>query len=214
MSDRILLIGATGLVGSAFARQWPEELTVLARRAVDFGPNVTAMIIPAAQWAEAIADIKPAILINTLGTTIKQAGSKDAFSAVDHDLVLVCSHAAKAAGVRQIISVSSVGASAKSGNFYLSVKGKVEQELRGLGVQRLDILRPGLLLGDRQGPRRRGESIGMMLAPFTDALMMGSLRRYRSIHADAMGRAIAALVKTGGSGTHIHENESLMHLDS
>ena len=62
------------------------------------------------------------------------------------------------------------------------------------------------------GPRRIGESIGMMLAPLTDALMMGPLRRYRSIHADEMGRAIAALIRMGGSGVHIHENQALVHL--
>lgn len=212
MSDRILLVGATGLVGQAFARQWTHDLTVLVRRPADFGPHVTVKVAPAEQWSDAIAAIAPDVLVSTLGTTIKQAGSKAAFRAIDHDLVLGCARAAKAAGARQIISASSVGASAKSSNFYLSVKGEVEDELRRLGVQRLDLLRPGLLLGDRQGPRRIGESIGMMLAPLTDALMMGPLRRYRSIHADEMGRAIAALIRMGGSGVHIHENQALVHL--
>jgi hypothetical protein len=67
-------------------------------------------------------------------------------------------------------------------------------------------------MGDRHGPRRTGEAIGMLLAPLTDALMVGSLRRYRSVRATAVARAILALAKAGGTGVHVHEHDSIMSL--
>jgi len=116
-----------------------------------------------------------------------------------------------------MISVSSVGAKAGSGNFYLSTKGKMEDALAAMGFDRLDILRPGLLLGDRHGPRRTGEAIGMLLAPLTDALMHGGLRRYRSVRADAVARAMLALAAGGGttgggSSVHVHEHDAILSL--
>ena len=218
MTDTILLIGATGMVGSAvIAQAGDAPLQILARRAPAQTAAIPSTIAPPEDWPAAIAQVAPAVLINALGTTIAQAGSQAAFAAVDHDLVLAAARAARAAGTRHMISVSSVGAKPGSGNFYLSTKGKVEDELAALGFDRLDILRPGLLMGDRQGPRRTGEAIGMLLAPLTDALMHGGLRRYRSVRADAVARAMLALASGGGatgggSSVHVHEHDAILSL--
>lgn len=213
MSDTILLIGATGMVGAATISQaGTAPLHCLARRAPDGGAGHAVTIAAPADWAAAIAALAPATLVNALGTTIAVAGSQAAFTAIDHDLVLAAARAARAAGTRHMISVSSVGASATSSNFYLATKGKVEAELAAIGFDRLDILRPGLLVGERKGPRRTGEAIGMALAPLTDALMQGPLRRYRSVRAEAVARAILALAATGGTGVHVHEHDAIMSL--
>ena len=208
----ILLVGATGMIGAAVTATSPMPLTVIARRAPADGAwpdSVDAVIAPAEDWVERVAVIAPAILVNCLGTTMAQAGSEAAFRAVDHDLVLAVAGASKVAGARHMISVSSVGARADSGNFYLKTKGEVEQALTGLGFARLDIIRPGLLMGDRLGARRPGESLGMALAPLTDALLHGSLRRYRSIPAAIVARAIIALAQSGGEGVHFHEHDAI-----
>src|SRR3546814_4503410 len=104
------------------------------------------------------------------------------------------------------------GASAKGGNFYLRTKGEMEEGLRAFGFGRLDILRPGLLMGAREGPARLGEGIAMMAAPLTDALLHGSLRRYRSIPADIVARAMLALAARREPGTYVHENDSIRAL--
>jgi uncharacterized protein YbjT (DUF2867 family) len=212
----MLLIGATGMVGGAVRKRFPDGgLTVLARRAPnDRVVGAAGLIVaPVEGWSAAIAKAKPAVLCSALGTTIRAAGSQDAFRAVDHDLVLSAARAAKAAGARQMIVVSSVGASPKSGNFYLRTKGEVEDGLRALGFDRLDIIRPGLLIGDRQGAARPGEALAMLAAPLTDALMMfGSVRKYRSIRADAVAAAIVTLARTGGTGVHVHEHDAILQL--
>ena len=210
----VLIIGATGLIGRAVIEAFGSTaVTVLARRDVEgLAAHHHQLVAPSERWADIIASEKPAVIISCLGTTIRQAGSQDAFRAVDHDLVLAAARGAKAGGTSHMISVSSVGAAAKSGNFYLRTKGEIEDGLRALGFERLDLIRPGLLRGDRPGPQRLGEGIATIAAPLTDALLHGSFRRYRSIAGETVAAAIVTLASQGGSGVHIHENDAIRAL--
>lgn len=209
-----LIVGATGLIGRAVIEHFGSRpVTVLARREVEgLAAQHKPLVAPSERWRDIIAAEKPAVLISCLGTTIRQAGSQAAFRAVDHDLVLAAARGAKAGGTAHMIAVSSVGAAAKSGNFYLRTKGETEDDLRALGFDRLDLIRPGLLRGDRPGPQRLGEGIATIAAPLTDALLHGSFRRYRSISGATVAAAIVALAERGGSDVHIHENDAIRAL--
>lgn len=209
-----LIVGATGLVGRAVIEAFgATPVTILARRAVEgLAPHHKELVAPPDRWGDIIAAESPAVLISCLGTTIRQAGSQAAFRAVDHDLLLAAARGARAGGVPHMIAVSSVGAAAKSSNFYLRTKGESEDGLGALGFARLDLIRPGLLRGDRPGPQRLGEELATIAAPLTDALLHGSFRRYRSISADCVAAAIVALARGGGSGVHIHENDAIVAL--
>ena len=110
--------------------------------------------------------------ICTLGTTIKAAGSRAAFKAVDKTAVLAFAEASRQAGVSHFLIVTAVGADPKSSVFYSRVKGEAEAGLAAMGFRRLDILRPGLLLGERT-ETRRVEQLLQRLAPVTDHLMPG-----------------------------------------
>jgi uncharacterized protein YbjT (DUF2867 family) len=200
----ILLVGATGMVGRAvIAHFGPAPVTVLARRAVEgLAPRHKALVAPSERWGDIIAAERPALLISCLGTTIRQAGSQAAFRAVDHDLVLAAARGARTGGTPHMIAVSSVGAAAKSGNFYLRTKGETED----------DLIRPGLLRGDRPGPQRLAEGLATIAAPLTDALLHGRFRRYRSISGDRVAAAIVALAGQKGSGVYIHENDAIRAL--
>ena len=210
----ILLVGATGLIGRAvIAAVGARPLTILARRAIDDLPAQHApFVAPPERWADIIAAEAPSVLVSCLGTTIRQAGSQAAFRAVDHDLILSAARGARAGGATQMIVVSAVGAAAMSRNFYLRTKGETEEGLRALGFDRLDILRPGLLTGDRPGPVRLGEGIATVAAPLVNAMLRGSLRRYRSISGATVARAIVGLAGQGGTGVHIHENDAMCSL--
>ena len=134
--------------GSAVTARWPTSAST-GRRASKVsgrawaGASHRAVTADPGEWAEIIAAERPGILISCLGTTIRQAGSQDAFRAVDHDLLLACARAAKAAGTAHMIAVSSVGAAAHSANFYLRTKGEVEEELRAMS-------RPGRIRSSRR----------------------------------------------------------------
>ncbi len=224
-SPRILLAGATGLVGSRILRRLldaPEAPWVLApvRRPLDASSRrlsqFQADLADAGQdgiLAARLRELTPKLdaYVCALGTTIKRAGSREAFLAVDRDLVLRLATLAHDLGARHAVLVSSAGASAQSGNFYLRVKGETERALADAGFERVDFLRPGLLLGERS-ESRTGESIAKTLAPLTNPLLRGPLRRYRSIHADQVAAAAVALLDQHAPGRHVHENASLLTL--
>jgi uncharacterized protein YbjT (DUF2867 family) len=214
MSD-VLLIGATGLVGGGVIRAaGSHPLAVLARRTMprNVGPALTVHVADNGDWPQRIRAIRPATLICCLGTTIRSVGGDaEAFRAVDQHLVLACAAAAKDGGAGHMICLTSVGASARSANLYLNAKGMVEDGLAAMAFDRLDLVRPGLLIGPRT-ELRPAEAIFQKLAPVTDALLHGPLRRYRSIDADTVSRAIWRLAETGGTGRHVHEHDGIRAL--
>lgn len=217
MKKQVVLAGASGLIGGKVVTLLSSadlEVHVPTRRILEIMPPGSIQhIADPAEWPERIAELKPDVAISCLGTTWNKSGKNEAaFRAVDYDLVLAFAAAAQKAGVRHMISVSSVGASAKSAGFYLRTKGETEEGLRQLGFDRLDILRPGLLTGERGGERRLGERIGILVSPLTDTFLHGAFRRYRSIDSQIVARAIAALAIVGGQGEFIHENDAMTAL--
>lgn len=210
---RIVIIGASGLIGQQAAELLAAtgaEVHALLRRRTENGQSgMITQIARGDEWPEMISGMSPDIAISCLGTTMRAAGSRDAFRAVDHDLVLAFAKAARDAGARHMISVSSIGAMPASSSFYLRTKAEAEEGLRMLNFDRLDIIRPGLLTGGTRSDNRPGELLGIMLAPLTDMLMLGPLARYRSTPAAKVAQAIAALSKCIGKGRFIHENDSI-----
>lgn len=222
---RVLLAGATGLVGSRILHRLLDDpgapwvlapvrrpldrtsrhLSVLETDLADAGQD--------AALAERLLTLTPQLdaYVCALGTTIKRAGSREAFLAVDRDLVLRLGAVARGLGARHAILVSSVGASTQSGNFYLRVKGETERELADLGFERVDFLRPGLLL-DERAESRLGESIAKAFTPLTNPVLRGPLRRYRGIAAADVAAAAVALLDQHAPGRHVHENAGLLSL--
>ena len=217
----VLLAGATGLVGGLALRRWladehgPLLLAPVRRPLAITHPRL--LELPGG-WDE--TSVREALAAQgarltafacCLGTTIRQAGSREAFLAVDRDLVLALGGIARRLGAGQAILVSSVGASAQSGNFYLRVKGEAERGLAALDFDRVDCLRPGLLLGER-ADRRPAEALGQRLAPLANALARGPLQRYRAIAAADVAAAMVALCGQAGQGRFVHEYAALRAL--
>ncbi|WP_373475545.1 NAD-dependent epimerase/dehydratase family protein [Sphingorhabdus sp.] len=215
--SNVVIAGASGLIGSALCTILDgHKLDILVRRPVGNLPDaITQHVAEPSRWPEIIMALSPDIAISCLGTTWKKSG-KDAsqFRAVDKDLVLAFAMATHLAGASQFIAVSSVGATKDTGNLYLRTKGEVEDSLALLAFDRLDIMRPGLLTGDRRNDRRLGERAAIMVAPIIDRLIPGAFSRFRSIPAFTVARAIAKLVGNGTSGRFIHENEAIRSLAS
>ena len=140
---------------------------------------------------------------------MRQAGSTDAFRAVDLDMVAAFARAAATAGARRMVTVSSVGADSGSANFYLRIKGEMEAALEALGFERLDILRPGLLRGPRGGDRRPGERIAIALSPLVNLFLRGRFDRFAAIDADRVAAAIAGALRQSEPGTRRHDNRSI-----
>ncbi|HYO84152.1 MAG TPA: NAD(P)H-binding protein, partial [Bryobacteraceae bacterium] len=182
MTRVALVAGATGLVGeqcvrrlldcAAYSRvialvrrRLPLQQSKLEQRIVDFSQLQSAGEDP-------IHDVFCA-----LGTTIRKAGSQDAFRKVDHEAVMQVAQFALASGASRMVLVSSVDAKLTSPSFYLRVKGEVERDLAQLPFKAVHILRPSFLTGNRT-EARFGERIGIAAARALTPFLVGSLRRY------------------------------------
>lgn len=210
---RVALIGATGLIGRSLAPllATAHDLILIGRRSARVA-GADERIGAMSEWPALLAGATIDVAISTLGTTWKQAGTWEAFRAVDVDAVLGFARAARAAGAGQFISVSTVGAAAEHRNQYLALKGEVERDLDAIGFDRLDVIRPGLLVGDRGGDRRIGERIAIALSPLANLVLRGPLDQYASIHASQVATAMAALVGARDDGRHTYFNRDLARL--
>ena len=184
--DRSLLIaGATGLVGSAVlssARldEFFSRIIVLTRREIpemDESSRIAQRVVDFSRLDEYYESLAAHTVVCALGTTAKKAGTKERFFTVDYEYPLQLARIALSQGARHFILVSSVGANPRAGNFYLSMKGNLENEIAEMGYENLDILRPSLLLGKRT-EFRFAECIGQRVAPALSFLLP---ERYRPI---------------------------------
>jgi uncharacterized protein YbjT (DUF2867 family) len=169
-------------------------------------------VAPAHEWPGLAAGRAADSAVSALGTTMRAAGSKAAFRAVDFDAVVAFAAAARRAGARHMVAISSVGADPDSRNFYLRTKGEMERALEGMGFERLDLLQPGLLRGERGAHRRLGERIGIAVSPFVNLILRGRLDRYAAIDADIVAAAAAAALRRDADGVFRHSNREIRNL--
>lgn len=190
---RVILAGATGLVGShllngLLADETVAEVHVVGRRPVGVAHAKIRMHVVDLRAMGPLPAADEVYL--ALGTTIKVAGSREAFRAVDYDANLAVARAAYQAGARRIGLVSAMGANAKSSVFYNRVKGELEDAVLRFETAATVVVRPSLLLGDRERlgqPARRGETLA---APILNFLRVILPPNYRAISAEKVVRAL------------------------
>jgi uncharacterized protein YbjT (DUF2867 family) len=204
-----LIAGATGLVGGRLLRQLVArdeyaEVRVIGRRPPSHEAGKVSFV--ASDFTN-LAELGTALAVDDvfccLGTTIRKAGSQAAFERVDYHMVLDLARAARAAGAKQFLAVSAVGASLGSPAFYSRVKARMEEAVAAAGFDAVHIVRPSLLLGHRE-EIRPAESAAARLAPLLSPLFAGPLKKYRPVSADEVAGALVTLALRGGKGVHVH----------
>lgn len=207
-SFHVLLAGATGLTGGHVLRELLADPTVTrilapTRHALPRAPRLDN---PVGMLHRVLPTLLPPVdaAICCLGTTIAQAGSREAFRMADYDLPLAVARRARKLGARHFLVMSSLGANAASRTFYTQVKGELEQALIEQGWPRLTIVRPSLLLGSR-AEFRLGEAVA---APLSQ-LLPG---RWRGIRVEVVARALARLAREPGEGVRVVESDELRRL--
>jgi uncharacterized protein YbjT (DUF2867 family) len=146
-----------------------------------------------------------------LGTTIRRAGTPEAFHKVDVEYVARLAEVSVRAGSSQFLLVTAVGASAQSGNFYLRCKGEAEDMVRTLPFRGVQIFRPSFLVGHRR-ERRAGEAFEVAAARLLSFVMIGPARRYRPIRADDVAKAMLAVARESPPGIHVYEADAMQAL--
>ncbi|MEW5844847.1 MAG: NAD(P)H-binding protein [Bacteroidota bacterium] len=192
------VFGSTGLVGSYLLSLLDEnknynEIYAYRRNADDRNAFNKVKLVDFNNDFSIAPNIDDVFI--SLGTTMKKAGSKEAFKAVDFNLVVEVARKAYLAGVKRIIVVSSIGANPGVRNFYLRTKGEMEEELRKFDFELVAIARPSILLGKRN-EFRFGESFGIWFFRAFRFIFVGPLRRYRGIDAKDVAKAMIQLALT------------------
>lgn len=206
--QHILLAGATGLTGEHLLDRLLNERTVErvlapSRRPLAAHPRLEN---PVGELADLLPQLGGHVdtAFCCLGSTIRQAGSQEAFRAIDLDLVVAVGRRARELGARHYLVISALGADRGSSVFYNRVKGEMEDALRDQGWPQLTLARPSLLLGPRQEFR-----LGERLAAPLMRLIPG---KYRGIEACTLARALWRLALETGEGTRVVESDELRRL--
>lgn len=200
MPPLALLAGATGAVGARLlevllSRSDGTRVLTVGRRAPALShPRLEHLDSQLGDFHRALADRHCTEAHCCLGTTMRQAGSRRAFSAVDLDGVAEFARAARAARAEFFGLVSAAGADARARNFYLRTKGAAEAAVEALDFPSLVIMRPGLLRG-RRAEFRAGEGVAQLVAPVLDRLLIGGLARYRSVSIEVVAAALDAAAR-------------------
>ncbi|NYZ63268.1 NAD(P)H-binding protein [Luteimonas deserti] len=206
---RLILLGATGLVGRHVLQRALDDPRVTrvvapARRALPGHPKLDAPQVdfdrlPDAAWWAADA------VICTLGTTMRAAGSRAAFRAVDHDYPLAVAHCARRHGTPAFVLNSAMAADAHSRFFYNRVKGEIEDALRAVGFPSLTLVRPGLIGGQRDPPRP-AEAMAARALGLLHPLLP---RRWRISPAPVIAACMLEAAIAGRPGVHMVEADAL-----
>ncbi len=202
-----LVAGASGMVGVALVRaliaggEYARVIALTRRPLPMEAPRLANRIIRFETMEEQLRALSCDDAFSCLGTTRRDAGSAQAFRAVDHDLVLRFARCAQALGAKTMVAVSSVGAAPESRNLYLRVKGETEVALEALHFRSLHLMQPA-------------EALGRFVAPLLNPLLLGRSARWRAISAGTVAAAMRAAALSGRPGTYRFTWQAMQSLAS
>jgi uncharacterized protein YbjT (DUF2867 family) len=208
---RLLLVGATGLVGShvlrlALADPSVEQVVAPTRRSLVPEAKLLNPIVDFNQLPQDAEWWRVDAVVCTLGTTIRVAGSQEAFYKVDHDHPLEVAYLAHRHGARAFALNSALGADTGSRVFYSRTKGEIERDLQAVGYPSLTLVRPGLIGGARQ-ESRPAEQVAVRLSQWLQPLLP---RRYRVVPAERIAHHLLQASLVGAPGVHVLPSEALL----
>ena len=212
------IIGRTGVIGNHLLNEllidpYFDSVRILVRRPFDLThPKLEKKIVDFNDSDSLLVALSNSnVVFCSIGTTQKKVkGDKEAYRKIDFEIPTKLARFSKMAGCENFILVSSIGANSKSGNFYLQLKGEVEDLVKTIGLRSLHIMRPSFLLGERK-EFRLGESIGK---PFMKIFSFAIPARYRPIAASDVAKAMAAIARRNDKGIFVYEYDQIKKLSS
>lgn len=210
MNKKACVLGATGLVGSNLLLLLTNDtyysaIHVITRRKVHLQARSVSQYIADFNNLETVAHaFSVDDVYCCLGTTMKKAGSKEAFKQVDYDYVVKAARIAHAQGAKQFLVVSAIGADPHSLFFYNRIKGQMEKDVASIQFDAVHIFRPSLLLGQRD-EKRFLEDIAQRCAKPLHYILKGPLKKYAPVEAKHVAASMIQVAKAHIPGIHIHE---------
>jgi uncharacterized protein YbjT (DUF2867 family) len=203
---KIAIAGATGLTGSLCLQHLLQNDRVSMIIAI--GRKATA--VHHAKLSQVLLEnnrlacpVKVDAFISCLGSTIKKAGTREAFQAIDYALPVYLAEELQKEGCKSMAIISALGAATTSRSFYLQTKGKLENDLNAMSFESLSILRPSFIVGKRTA-ERPGENIALLLLKLLHPFLIGGAGKFSAIEADLVARALVNAVVNPKEGMHIY----------
>ena len=217
MGKVAVIAGATGLIGKncldiLAGHESYDEIRVLSRRSTGINSSKVKEVIIDFDRLEDYSEVfeGAADVFCCLGTTIKKAGSKEAFRQVDYGYVVTLAELS-AKNCDRFLVVSAVGVSSQSQFFYNRVKGEMEKKLSSMPLSSLHIFKPSVLTGSRD-EFRLGEKVGIVLMSAISPLLAGKLSKYKPIEGQKVALAMVAAAQTNHQGVERYEYRDMMKL--
>lgn len=212
-----LIIGSTGLIGSQLlellleSKKYSTVITFVKRDLGIQHPKLKQHIIDFDKPEDYQNFVVGDDFFCAIGTTIKKAGSQEAFRKVDFEYPKVFATIALQNKVKQFLIISSLGADTNSGNFYLKTKGEIQNFLKECHFESVSVLQPSLLLGYRK-EFRFGEKIGTFFMRLFSFLLIGNLKKYKAVQSKAVAKAIFSIAQKNYKGFQIIESDKIQEI--
>ncbi|HCT31427.1 MAG TPA: oxidoreductase [Bacteroidales bacterium] len=202
------VFGATGLIGTHLVQLLCNsneygKVYSFARRKPENQPEKVEYIDFLTDLLKIPNDVDTVFVC--LGTTIKKAGTQEAFLKIDYDMVVEIAKQSKLSNVKRFIVVSSIGANPNTNNFYLQTKGRMEEAVKQLQIDYCGIVRPSLLFGNRI-EFRFGERVAIALFKIFSFIFVGPLKKYKGIYAEDVAKGMIMLARSEMGNVTIESN--------
>jgi uncharacterized protein YbjT (DUF2867 family) len=217
MAKKAIIVGASGLIGSSLLdillrESGFDEVLILVRKELPVQHiKLKQLVVDFDRLENHAAEITGDVIFSCLGTTMKKTPDLTMYRKIDHDYPLQLAQIAKQKGVEQYHMVSSLGANANASNFYLKTKGQVEEDLKQVGLTTLCIYQPAFLTGDRK-EYRLAEKFLIPLMKLINPLLVGNLKKYRSIAATTVALAMYKQSLKKQEGVFIYPSDKITEL--
>jgi uncharacterized protein YbjT (DUF2867 family) len=211
---KITILGGSGLIGmhlikQACADDYFTKINVIVRRPLAFqDPKINELVINFDDLSSVIKGTIGDALICTLGTTKKKTPDKNCYRKIDLTYALISAKGALENGHKQVHLVSSIGANEKSSVFYPALKGEIERLISELSYDSTFIYRPSILIGKRETARPL-EWLSQRISYVINPLLLGALKKYRSISGEQVAKKIINELKKNKIGKHYFESNEL-----
>lgn len=212
---KAILIGATGLIGTELLKQLLEDVAfdsvkVLVRKSTGVkAEKLEEVLVDFDNLAPSAGELKGDVLFSTLGTTLKTAGSKERQYEIDYGMQFNSAKFARENGVNKLVLLSSAGANATSSIFYSKMKGELDEAVEKLGFEKVAIIRPSMLVGDRKEFRLSEKIFTPIMYAFT---WIPGLHKYRPIKDKVVAKAMINAAKNQQEFYKIYELATIFKL--
>ena len=217
MSYKAIIAGASGLIGSNLLHillNQPEynEIVILVRKSTGIiHPKLKELIIDFDKLDSYASEISGHAIFSCLGTTNNKTPDKALYKKIDYDYPVQLAELGFKNGIKQYHLVSSIGANKSSSTFYLKLKGETDEDVAKTGIKTVHIYQPSFLIGNRK-EFRISEKLLIPVMKVFDFLLIGNLKKYRSIPAQTVAMAMFKQSLNTNEGIFIHPSDKIKEL--